>query len=60
MTKRKQIAETKEFNAAELVRQGWLAYLGAYGLVIERAKPALPEERNSVRHGWIPDPAATD
>lgn len=41
MTKRKQIAETKEFNAAEVVRQGWLAYLGAYGLVIERAKPAL-------------------
>lgn len=28
--------------------------------ILERAKPALPEERNSVRHGWIPDPAAAD
>ena len=41
MTKRKQTVEAKEFNAVEAVRQGWLAYLGAYGLAIERAKPAL-------------------
>lgn len=41
MTKRKQIAATKEFKAAETIRQGWLAYLGAYGLAYERAKPAI-------------------
>ncbi|MFZ5617421.1 MAG: hypothetical protein ACOZAA_08905, partial [Pseudomonadota bacterium] len=41
MTKRKQAAETKEFKAAEAIRQGWLAYLGAYGLAYERAKPAI-------------------
>ena len=28
-------------NAAEAIRKGWLAYLGAYGLAFERAKPAL-------------------
>ncbi len=41
MTKRKQVAETKDFNAVDAVRQGWLAYLGAYGVAFERAKPAL-------------------
>lgn len=41
MTKRKQVAETKEINAADAIRKGWLAYLGAYGLAFERAKPAL-------------------
>jgi polyhydroxyalkanoate synthesis regulator phasin len=41
MTKRKQVAETKEVNAVEAIRQGWLAYLGAYGLAFDRAKPAL-------------------
>lgn len=41
MAKRKQVAETKEINAVEAIRQGWLAYLGAYGLAFERAKPAL-------------------
>ncbi len=41
MTKRKKVAETKEINAAEAIRQGWLAYLGVYGLAFERAKPAL-------------------
>ncbi|MCB2097579.1 MAG: hypothetical protein KDE05_08105 [Parvularculaceae bacterium] len=41
MTKRKQTVETVEVNAAEAIRKGWLAYLGAYGLAFERAKPAL-------------------
>lgn len=41
MTKRKQVAKTQELKAAEAIRQGWLAYLGAYGLAFERAKPAL-------------------
>jgi len=41
MTKRKQVAENKDFNAVDAVRQGWLAYLGAYGVAFERAKPAL-------------------
>lgn len=41
MTKRKQTVETVELNAAEAIRKGWLAYLGAYGLAFERAKPAL-------------------
>ncbi|MGE0182774.1 MAG: hypothetical protein AB7F91_07895 [Parvularculaceae bacterium] len=41
MTKRKQTVETIEVNAAEAIRKGWLAYLGAYGLAFERAKPAL-------------------
>lgn len=38
MAKRKQ---TKEFTAAETLRRGWLAYIGAYGVAYERAKPAL-------------------
>ena len=42
MTKRKQI-ETKNINAREALRQGWLAYLGAYGLAYERAKPAIKD-----------------
>lgn len=41
MTKRKEAVETKEITAAEAIRKGWLAYLGAYGLAFERAKPAL-------------------
>mgnify|MGYP001564323096 CR=1 FL=1 len=41
MTKRKQAVETKEINAVDAIRKGWLAYLGAYGLAFERAKPAL-------------------
>jgi len=41
MTKRKQVADTKEVNAVEALRQGWLAYIGAYGLIYDRAKPAL-------------------
>ena len=41
MTKRKQAVEVKEINAVEAIRKGWLAYLGAYGLAFERAKPAL-------------------
>lgn len=40
MTKRKAV-ETKELNAVEAIRQGWLAYLGVYGVAYERAKPAL-------------------
>jgi hypothetical protein len=40
MTKRKTV-ETKELNAVEALRQGWLAYLGVYGLVYDRAKPAI-------------------
>lgn len=41
MTKRKATVEVKEINAAEAIRKGWLAYLGAYGLAFDRAKPAL-------------------
>lgn len=41
MTKRKEPVATKELNAVEAIRKGWLAYLGAYGLAFERAKPAL-------------------
>lgn len=41
MTKRKELVATKELNAVEAIRKGWLAYLGAYGLAFERAKPAL-------------------
>ncbi len=40
MTKRKAV-ETKDLNAIEAIRQGWLAYLGVYGVAIERAKPAI-------------------
>lgn len=41
MTKRKEAVETREITTAEAIRKGWLAYLGAYGLAFERAKPAL-------------------
>lgn len=40
MTKRKTV-ETKDLNAVEALRQGWLAYLGLYGVVYDRAKPAI-------------------
>lgn len=36
MAKRKQ---AKEFTPAETLRRGWLAYIGAYGVAYERAKP---------------------
>jgi hypothetical protein len=36
MAKRKQ---AKEFTPAEALRRGWLAYIGAYGVAYERAKP---------------------
>jgi hypothetical protein len=45
MTKRKETVEVTEINAAEAFRKGWLAYLGAYGLAFERAKPALKDLR---------------
>jgi vacuolar-type H+-ATPase subunit H len=38
MAKRKQ---AKEFTPAETLRRGWLAYIGAYGVAYERAKPLL-------------------
>ena len=41
MAKRKVAAEVKIMKPSEVVRQGWLAYLGVYGLAIDRAKPAL-------------------
>ncbi|MCB2113375.1 MAG: hypothetical protein R3C42_00555 [Parvularculaceae bacterium] len=46
MTKRKDsadkaVVETKELNPVEAIRKGWLAYLGAYGLAFERARPAF-------------------
>lgn len=41
MTKRKQTVEVKETTAIDAIRKGWLAYLGAYGLAFERARPAL-------------------
>lgn len=41
MTKRKQVNDVKFTNAADAIRQGWLAYLGAYGLAYDRAKPAI-------------------
>lgn len=41
MTKRKETVEATELNAVEAIRKGWLAYLGAYGLAFERAKPAI-------------------
>lgn len=41
MAKRKQAQEVTQFNAAEIVRRGWLAYIGAYGVAFERAKPAF-------------------
>lgn len=45
MTKRKEAVETTETNAREAVRKGWLAYLGAYALAYERAKPAIENLR---------------
>ncbi len=36
MAKRKQ---AKEFTPTEALRRGWLAYIGAYGVAYERAKP---------------------
>ena len=48
MTKRKaavETVETKEFNAVDAVRKGWLAYLGAYGFAYERALPAIKNVR---------------
>lgn len=45
MTKRKETVETAEINAAEAIRKGWLAYLGAYGLAFERARPAIKSLR---------------
>jgi len=43
MTKREETVETTELNAVEAIRKGWLAYLGAYGLAFERAKPAISD-----------------
>ena len=43
MAKRKQ---AKEFTPAEALRRGWLAYIGAYGVAYERAKPALEKLAN--------------
>ncbi|MDZ7628919.1 MAG: hypothetical protein U5J99_11010 [Parvularculaceae bacterium] len=39
MAKRKQVAEITEFKAVEAFRRGWLAYIGAYGVAYDRAKP---------------------
>ena len=41
MAKRKQVKEVIEFKAANVVRRGWLAYLGAYGVAFDRAKPVV-------------------
>ncbi len=41
MAKRKQVKEITEFKAANVVRRGWLAYLGAYGVAFDRAKPVV-------------------
>jgi polyhydroxyalkanoate synthesis regulator phasin len=42
MAKAKTAAKApKEFKPTEALRQGWLAYLGVYGLAFERAKPAV-------------------
>ena len=41
MAKTKKTAEPKTLTAAEAIRHGWLAYIGAYGLAYERAKPAF-------------------
>ncbi len=38
MAKRKQ---AKEFTPREALRRGWLAYIGAYGVAYERAKPVF-------------------
>ncbi|HBK91929.1 MAG TPA: hypothetical protein DDZ68_09700 [Parvularcula sp.] len=38
MAKRKQ---AKEFTAREALRRGWLAYIGAYGVAYDRAKPVF-------------------
>lgn len=38
MAKRKQ---AKEFTPREALRRGWLAYLGAYGVAFDRAKPVF-------------------
>ncbi len=46
MAKRRQVKETTGFKAADIVRRGWLAYIGAYGVAYERAKPALDKLAN--------------
>jgi polyhydroxyalkanoate synthesis regulator phasin len=38
MAKRKQ---AKEFTPREALRRGWLAYIGAYGVAYDRAKPVF-------------------
>lgn len=43
MAKRKQ---AKEFTPVETLRRGWLAYIGAYGVAYDRAKPALEKLAN--------------
>lgn len=43
MAKRKQ---AKEFTPVETLRRGWLAYIGAYGVAYERAKPAIEKLAN--------------
>lgn len=40
-SRRNKIVKIEETNPADALRQGWLAWLGAYGLVFERAKPAI-------------------
>lgn len=46
MAKRKQAKEITQFTPAEIVRRGWLAYIGAYGVAYDRAKPALEKLAN--------------
>lgn len=50
MAKRKQ---AKEFTPREALRRGWLAYIGAYGVAYERAKPVFAKltERYSALFG---------
>jgi hypothetical protein len=45
MAKRKTAAEVKIIKPSQVVRQGWLAYLGVYGVAFDRAKPALEKLR---------------
>lgn len=43
MTKRKtaKAKEIRTLTPAEAVRNGWLAYLGLYGVALERVKPTI-------------------
>jgi len=58
MAKRKTTkVELKEMNPAEAVRQGWLAYLGAYGMAFDRARPAIEklQKRSKTLFGDLVD-----